>query len=182
MNFVQPIRDIDLIKNIANYLKKENERNYLLFLFGIYTGRRISDILKLKVRELKNKNEITIRETKTGKRITLQLNPVLKKALKPYLKDRNLNEYVFQSRQGNNKPIDRTTAYKILNAAADEFGIENIGTHTLRKTFGFLFYKQTGDIETLMQILNHSNKSVTLRYIGINQETMNEAMKKLKIL
>lgn len=182
MNFVQPIREIELIRSISNYLKTESERNYVLFLFGIYTGRRISDILKLKVRELKGKNEITIRETKTGKRITLELNPVLKKALSSYLREKNLNEYVFQSRQGNNKPIDRTTAYKILKNAADQYGIENIGTHTLRKTFGFLFYKQTGDIETLMQILNHSNRMVTLRYIGINQETMNEAMKKFKIL
>ena len=72
-------------------------------------------------------------------------------------------------------------AYKILKAAGDRFGLESIGTHTLRKTFGYHFYKQTGDIVTLQQIFNHTHPSVTLKYIGINQESINKAMKKFKI-
>lgn len=181
MNFVEPIREPSMILDIANYLKKESKRDYIMFLYGIYTGRRISDILKLKVNDLKGKEYINIRETKTRKQIILPINHALKKELQEYLADMQPEEYVFKSLQKMNKPIDRTTAYKILNNAAKKFGLERIGTHTLRKTFGYHFYMQTKDIVTLMEILNHSHPSVTLRYIGINQENINEAIRRFKI-
>ncbi|PEB90278.1 site-specific integrase, partial [Bacillus toyonensis] len=45
MNFVQPIRDPEQIQQIKEYLKEKSERNYILFVMGINTGLRISDIL-----------------------------------------------------------------------------------------------------------------------------------------
>lgn len=181
MNFVEPIRDPLILENIANNLKKKNRRDYIMFMYGIYTGRRISDILKLKVADLKGKDFINIRETKTGKQVILPINRALKKELADFLENMSSEEYVFKSSQKKNKPIDRTTAYKILNEAAREYGLENIGTHTLRKTFGYHFYMQTKDVVLLMDILNHSHPSVTLRYIGVNQENINQSMKKFKI-
>lgn len=53
MNYVEPIRDPDKVKDIAAYLKKYSPRNYIMFMLGIYTGLRISDILPLKVRDVK---------------------------------------------------------------------------------------------------------------------------------
>lgn len=64
MNTVEPIRDFDLIQDIADYLKDNRERDYVLFMTGIYIGRRISDILPLKVRDVKDKDHIYIREKK----------------------------------------------------------------------------------------------------------------------
>ena len=58
---------MDLVLDVADYLKVKNERDYLLFMFGIYTGLRISDILKFRVRDVKDKDAIYIREKKTGK-------------------------------------------------------------------------------------------------------------------
>jgi integrase len=52
MNFVQPIRDPEKIEAIKQFLKERNERNYILFLIGVNTGLRISDILKLKVSDV----------------------------------------------------------------------------------------------------------------------------------
>lgn len=46
------------------------------------------------------------------------------------------SEYVIKSREGTNRPIGRSMAYKILRRTAAEFGLKEIGTHTLRKTFG----------------------------------------------
>jgi integrase len=181
MNFVQPIRDPALVEDIANYLKDNNDRNYIMFLCGIYTGLRISDILKLKVKDVKGKKSINIHEKKTGKQKTLEINPTLKKALAEYCKDKDGDEYLVKSRVNYNQPINRSTAYRILHDAAKKFGLDEIGTHTLRKTFGYHFYKQTKDVVTLQQIFNHSHPSVTLRYIGINQETTNEAIRKFKI-
>ena len=52
LNTVEPIRDLNMVQDIALYLKKQSERNYVLFAFGIYSGLRISDILKIRVRDL----------------------------------------------------------------------------------------------------------------------------------
>ncbi|BDP82253.1 hypothetical protein EfmAA290_29290 (plasmid) [Enterococcus faecium] len=48
-------------------------------------------------------------------------------------------------------------------------GRDDIGTHTLRKTFGYHYYKKTRDIATLMFIFNHSSQAITKRYIGITE-------------
>jgi integrase len=72
-------------------------------------------------------------------------------------------------------------AYKIMQEVADKFSLECIGCHTLRKTFGYHFYQQTKDVVTLMKIFNHSHPNVTLRYIGIEQESINKAIKKFRI-
>jgi len=49
-------------------------------------------------------------------------------------------------------------------------GLDEVGTHTMRKTFGYWHYKEFGDVADLQQLFNHSSQSVTLRYIGIAQE------------
>ena len=56
-------------------------------------------------------------------------------------------------------------------------GIEHTGTHSLRKTFGYHLYKQTKDIALLQKVLNHSSQDVTLRYIGVTQEIIDNNLK-----
>lgn len=70
MNTVEPIRDLDVVMDIAEYLKGKSDRNYVMFMFGIYTGLRISDILKFRVRDVRDKDAVYIREKKTGKVLT----------------------------------------------------------------------------------------------------------------
>ncbi|MCD3351227.1 site-specific integrase [Clostridium botulinum D/C] len=183
MNRVEPIRDITTVKDIARYLKSSNDRNYIMYILGIYSGLRISDILKLKAGDVRNKENITLRETKTRKQKTFPINDYLKKELKRYINENNLddNDYLIKSRNGFNNHIHRATAYKIMREAGEKFGVENIGTHTLRKTFGYLFYMQTKDIVALQDILNHSDPRYTLIYIGLEQKHINEKMKKFKI-
>jgi integrase len=180
MNFVQPIRDPEKVQQIKEYFKEENERNYLLFVMGINTGLRISDILKLKVADVKG-THIVIREQKTGKQKWIRITPTLKRELKKYIENKPDHEYIFKSRQGGNKPIGRSMAYKILRKAANQFNLKDIGTHTLRKTFGYHFYQQTKDVAMLQEIFNHSSPDITLRYIGVNQDSMDKAMSKFKI-
>lgn len=179
MNTVQPIRDMDTIQDIADYLLVRSERNYMIFMFGIYTGLRISDILKLRTRDVRGKNNIYIREKKTDKEKSFPINDELKPLLDNYIKDMKDYEYLFKSRKGINKPISRECAYKILREAAQAFGLQCIGTHTLRKTFGYHLYQQTHDIVAIQQIFNHSSQKVTLRYIGVNQDMKDTVMKKL---
>jgi integrase len=85
-------------------------------------------------------------------------------------------EYLFQSKKGNNQPIQRMQAWRILNDVARKVGIKGeIGTHSLRKTFGYHMYKHCkGDVTIVQKFLNHSSPSVTLRYIGITQDSMDD--------
>ncbi|HHT7227338.1 TPA: site-specific integrase [Bacillus cereus] len=180
MNFVQPIRDPEQIQQIKEYLKEKNARNYILFVMGINTGLRISDILKLKVGDVQG-SHISMREMKTGKQKRIQITPSLKRELKWFNEGREVEEYLLKSRKGKNRPIGRSMAYKILKSTAAEFGLGEIGTHTLRKTYGYHMYMQTKNIALLMEIFNHSSEKVTLRYIGVNQDAMDKAMSRFKI-
>lgn len=66
MKVVEPIRDIDDIERIKDYLRRKNERDYILFMFGIYTGLRVSDIIPIKVKHIQG-SRIEIKEKKLVK-------------------------------------------------------------------------------------------------------------------
>lgn len=169
MGIVEPIRDRNILIEIETLLEKKNYRDYVLFCIGINSGLRISDILALNVGDVKNKNFIQITEKKTGKYKKFPINDKLKKILKFYTKSRDLNEPLFLTRFNNR--LDRHRAYIIINNACNsKIKEQNIGTHTLRKTFGYHHYKKFKDIAMLQKIFNHSSSDVTLRYIGIEQE------------
>ena len=67
--------------------------------------------------------------------------------------------------------LDRSQVYRFINDVCRDLGISvNVGTHTMRKSFGYHHYKQNNDVALLQKILNHSSPAITLRYIGIAQE------------
>jgi len=180
MEFVQPIRDLKQIETIKKLLKQQNLRDYCLFTLGINSGLRISDLLKLKVVDVvfnsKIKDRIRIREKKTNKFKDFPLSKNATSAIKEYLKTRDYseNEPLFISRK-NKGFLLRQQAYKIINDVAKSIGItEKIGTHTLRKTFGYHAYNNGYDITLIQKLFNHSSPSVTLRYIGITQDELDD--------
>ncbi len=180
MEFVQPIRNLKQIETIKKLLKQQNLRDYCLFVLGINSGLRISDLLKLQVIDVtengKIKDRIRLREKKTNKFKDFPLSEKTKQAIKEYLKTRNYkeNEPLFISRK-NRGFLLRQQAYKIINDVAKSVGIkEKIGTHTLRKTFGYHAYNNGYDIAIIQKLFNHSSTAVTLRYIGITQDEMDD--------
>lgn len=180
MEEVQPIRDPELIEDISEFLRMKNERDYVLFAVGIYTGIRIADLLKLRVRDVQGKTHLTLHEGKTKKRKTVKISKELKGILEDYVAHKAEWEYLFQSRVGKNKPISRERAYAILKEAANQFGLTNIGCHSMRKTFGYFIYESTGhDVALLQELFNHSSPEITLRYIGINQDSHDKAIDNL---
>ncbi|MFD2133323.1 site-specific integrase [Pseudogracilibacillus auburnensis] len=180
MNFVNPIRDQDRIDAMKKFLKSKSERNYILFMVGINTGLRISDILPLRVGDVNRRQYFVITEKKTDKRKHIQMTPLLRRELKKYVEGKEDDEYLFTSRQGVNRPIGRSMAYKILREAAEYVGLDSIGTHTLRKTFGYHFYQKYKDVVMLMEIFNHTEEKTTLRYIGVTQDALDQAMERFK--
>jgi integrase len=176
MKTVQPIKDKELIKDIYNYLeKKRNKREYMLFYLGINVGLRISDLVKLKIYEVRNKDYIYLREKKTGKEKYIPVFSHVKKEIEKYLVFIPNDLYLFQTKWKIGH-IGRKTAYYILKRIQNKFQLEDLGTHTLRKTFGYHFYNDTKDIATLMLILNHSSQSTTMKYIGMSQERINQSL------
>ena len=174
MKEVQPIRDKEIIAKFKFELLHKSYRDYMLFVVGINTGLRISDILPLRVSDVSG-SHIVIKEKKTGKNKRFKINSSLRNEIDKYTSNMSDDDYLFPSRKGD-KSITRVQAYRILNEVAETLGIPEIGTHTLRKTFGYWHYKQYKDVAILQEIFNHSAPSVTLRYIGITADLVDKTI------
>lgn len=96
MECVEPIRNRENIETVKRILKCEGMRNFLLFLIGINSGLRISDILRLRVCDVKNKDYIEITEQKTGKYKRFPITNSFKSYLDEFIFDKSPNEYLFR--------------------------------------------------------------------------------------
>jgi integrase len=170
MNLVQPIRHKEQIEEMKRALLDSGYRDYMLFVLGINTGLRISDLLQLQVADVRDKTHVTITEGKTDKTKRFFLNPQLQEEIASYIQGMDDHQYLFESQKGENRPISRVQAYRVLSKAAKAVGLEEVGTHTMRKTFGYWHYREFGDVAELQQLFNHSSQRVTLDYIGISQD------------
>lgn len=127
------------------------------------------------------RDRIVLREQKTGKEKNFPVSNTARKAIRDYLESRPehlAHDPLFLSRKsqdGCRSQLKRAQAYKVINDAARAVGItEAVGTHTLRKTFGYWAYKEGKDITLVHRLLNHGSPSVTLAYLGITQEDLDD--------
>lgn len=174
---VDPIRDLKTIRKIKRKLKG-NSRDLLLFTMGINNGLRISDLLKLKVEDvidLDPGETLRIKETKTCKRNVLMINKEVYKILQQYIEENRPNDedYVFRSRKGNNKPLSTSYVNQMMKKWTK--GMKgNFGSHTLRKTFGYIQRTEFGvGFDILCKRFGHSSPSITMRYLGIEDKEVN---------
>ena len=165
---VEPIRDLKHINRIKKQLK-DKPRDLLLFSLGINNGLRIGDLLKLKVEDVKYLQPgetFTIIEQKTGKSNVVMINKEVRRILAVYLDELKPNDgdYLFKSRNGMNQSLNKSYVNALIKKwTRDMKG--NYGTHSLRKTFGFIQRKKFGvSFEILSKRFNHSNPSITMRY------------------
>jgi len=174
---------------------KYGDRNVLLFLIGNNTAYRISDLRKLKLSDVleREKEDIEVKEClslieqKTGKynlvilfeRLKTDIEKYVKTNFSHYLSKGELEHYLFLS--GKGQPMNRQTLWSILNKAAKENNIPNAGNHSMRKTFGYFLYKNNVPIEIIQEPLNHSSQRDTSRYIGITQEDKDLAVMNLDL-
>jgi integrase len=182
---VQPIRDPKKIEEIKSLLMHSSYRDYFMFVLGINTGLRISDLLPLKVKDVKDKDYITLVEKKTSKTKKKNkerrfiINNDLKSEIQEYIKGMDEDDWLFPSRKGGH--IERVRAYEILREVGEKAGVDQLATHSLRKTFGYHFYQKYKDVAMLQMIFGHSAPSITLRYIGISQDEMDEVLKNFSL-
>lgn len=189
MNPVEPIRDKKKILAIKRNLKESgNARNYLLFVMGVNTALRISDLLAIKIgdvidKEGNIKDYLFIKEQKTGRNAKIYLNEMVKQALEDYfesIKGLDPERYLFKSERSS-KPLERVRVWVMIQEWVKEAGLEGerYGTHSLRKTWGYQARKQGASIEQISEKLGHRSVTVTKRYIGINQEEINNLEKEI---
>lgn len=190
---VAPIKSLaDIGKIKRHLLKTQQYRNYLLFVMGINVGLRISDLLSLRISDVwqngKCVEAIVIREQKTKKYRTIALNGATEEAIERYLnslKTFNENDWLFKSRKYGT-PLTKQSAHRIINQIMADCGIVgHWGTHTLRKTFAYQLYMANAEqpmiLEYLMKLLNHSSQQITLAYMGIEQQQLNNLVENLNL-
>jgi integrase len=191
---VYPIKDKEQVKAMEQYFRnKVNEanginrkkaafRNLMMWVIGINLGLRASDLLELRWGDLlysdgTYKDGSRKNEQKTDKFKTFWFNKYVVDIIKEYLDEfhpcTDLDLHVFRSPEGGS--IEVRTATKILKDAAEACEIKvNVGTHSMRKTFGYHFYNAHRDdvnaLTHLQRLFNHSSPQVTLAYIGIEDE------------
>lgn len=178
-----PIKDMREINRIASYLlikrdkaKQKGQdkryltyyRNYMLFICGINLAFRAEDLLQLRVKDLVD-GYVQIKENKTGKSQIFPLNKAFVADVKRYVEVMSLtpHEYLFPSqRPGVIGAITRQQADRIMWDIKSNCKINyTFAMHSLRKTFGYMYYKNGGKLLTLQKMYNHDDPSTTLRYI-----------------
>lgn len=195
MNFVEPIRDRKRIAQIKNLLRGQKRyRDLLLFVVGINTALRISDLLKLHIGDFLDdqgriRGRFWIKEQKRGKRQEVVVNESIREALEEYLAayqgvGEKLENFVFfnPTTNGFSHHIKRGQGWKFITSICREVGLSgNFGTHSLRKTWGYHARMQGVDLALIMHKLNHESIAYTKRYLGITDDELQAVAKRLNL-
>ena len=174
---VQPITDVKHIKKIKRLLSNK-PRDLLLFVMGINSGLRVQDLLTLKVADVQSAkagDRIVVVEKKTGKPNIIIINDEILVYLAAYLQsisDSKATDYLFKSRKGANYPLNTLSVTHMVKEWCQHIKLEgNFGAHTLRKTFCYMQRTLYGTSwEVLCRRLNHSSPAITMRYLGVRPE------------
>lgn len=189
----KPLKTTRDVLNIQDYLRYNNKRNYVIFLLGVTTGYRAGDLVSLQVRDIKQAlkyGEFVIQEGKkfnnpnvrerNRKARTVELIPSMAKILKDYIKDKKDYEYVFRSRKSKYPHIGVQAVSNALKEAGEYFGLYNISAHSMRKTYAYKIYIESGkDIVAVKELLGHRSIEETKEYLGLDKEQYHEYSRKL---
>ena len=185
-NLVEPIKNKKDVEAVEKFLERHSIRNQLIWVFLCNSGLRVSDVLNLDIGNVRNRQYVEIIEKKTGKYKRFPLNDKLKSLIKKYLVERDKtysitgDEPLFVGKK--HCRLDRSQVYRFIKDACAKVGLQgNYGTHSGRKSFGYHHYKQNHDVALLQKVFNHSSPSITMRYIGISQEELDESYKNFEL-
>lgn len=172
MNTVEAVKTQSDGETISRKLTKNAKGNTLyadIWRFGVNTALRISDLLSLTFEDVKG-SSLVIRESKTGKTRDIDLNSAARAIVERRKVAHPSHKYLFEveSNRAKGKPVSRVAVASAFKAVGDEMGLA-LGTHSMRKTRGWLMYNGGASIELICKVLNHSSPAVTMVYIGLTQ-------------
>ena len=155
--YALPIKDVELIEKIKSmYKENEDYRGLLAFLISINTGLKISDLLKLDVKDVKNKDILSLIEPYSKEIVTFVLTDEIKDVAIKVVTDRKKDDYLFKSRFGNR--YARCDLYHSFNDICKKLKVEDkYSIASWRKTFAYHYFKLTGDICKIMTIFHHNS-------------------------
>ena len=188
-----PLKTMDQISTLFNLLATPErntpgririaERNSLMFMVGITTGLRSSDIIRLTAKTFNNavNGQIYVIEKKTGKGRLIAVHESVLKKVHEYMRKYHISgdDLLFASQKGG--LMERHCLNEIIVDAVKKLGWDPIlyGSHTLRKTYAYQFYTKANTLSRengyralsiLCKELHHSSEAITLAYIGIDEE------------
>lgn len=184
---VEPIRAVKDIRAIKKLLSS-SPRDFALFVVGINTNLRASDILRLTVghvRSLKVGDEIVLKEKKTGKQRRITANAEIVEAVGRLLAFRLAGNRTLRDDEplfaGQRGVMTVPTLSRMVVEWCEAVNLKgNYGSHSMRKTWGF--HQRTRlntSVAELMVMFNHSSQRQTLDYLCIQPEEIREAYLKL---
>ena len=188
MSTTEPIRSIEDLRKLSDYfLSRKEYRNNAILIVGVHTALRIGDLLCLCWDDVYDEKRevfrlhVSVSEHKTGKCKTIALNDEAVAALRLCLPMRN-SPYIFASRKGD-RPITRSQAWRIIKDAVAAVGLSGmISCHSLRKTWGYhAWTSQAVSPVVITKIYNHSSYEITKRYLGIEQDELDQAYRAMKL-
>ena len=179
---VDPIRSEKDIRTIKKLLA-DKPRDLAIFTLGINTNLRASDLVRIKVgqvRHLKPGEHFSLIEKKTGKERKVTINNSVYQAIQGLLKTLTEAEDtspLFQSRKGLKQPLCVPYLSNLVKSWCRAVNLRgNYGAHSMRKCMGFIHRTVFGtDIPTLMVMFNHSSQKQTLTYLGIQESDIQDA-------
>lgn len=166
MNWVSPIKDDETLERFKQLLREIDDKYYIMFEIGVGTGLQLQDILKFRNKDIVNKNSISVTIGTKNIERKFDISLALKKVITAYTKGKELDDYLITGYIGSTHPLSREQAYRVFKSVGKSMGISSIGAQTMRKTFAWRYYKETGDIYYLQNLFNHASPSITYRYIG----------------
>jgi integrase len=183
---VQAVKDLDTIKLISHLLEiRFSKQMSQVWNIGLNLALRISDLLSIQFSDI-HEDRLIIKESKTGKQANIKLNTKAQLMINQIQLEHPNHVYLFQSYRNQQainslpKPLSRRAVAKAFSEVGDEVKIK-LGTHSMRKTRGFMMYKNTKDIAKVMNMLRHGSVGVTLRYIGITQSDVDQDFIELEL-
>lgn len=166
MNWVSPIKDDETIERFKKLLREAGDKYYIMFEIGVGTGIQLQDILMLKNKDVMNKNSISFKIGTKNIERTFKIPSSLRKVIKDYTKGKDPENYLITGHSNSPEPLSREQAYRTFKSVGKIMGLSSIGAQTMRKTFAWRYFKETGDIYYLQNLFNHASPSITYRYIG----------------
>lgn len=170
VNPIKKRKDIESIKKLLG----DDPRNAALFTVGINTNLRASDLLRIRVgqvRDLTPGDEIELKELKTGKSRRITLNKACIQTIQRLLASRSYEDAdpLFVGQRG---PLTVPSVHRLVKNWCKSINLRgNYGSHSLRKTWGYHQRVTFGvDIPRLMVCYNHSTQRQTLDYLCIQPE------------
>ncbi len=188
MNEVDAVKTTSQREQIEHRLLAKGQIYADVWKFGINTALRISDLLAINLEQVRtldpDRPELRLIEGKTGKARTLTINTGAQAVINRRLIDYSDDVWLFQSqshrdrrdRQVAPKAITRRAVGRVFAAVGEQITPRvYLGTHSMRKTRGFAMHSMGRPIEEICKILNHANTSVTMRYIGLDADTVSRS-------